>query len=93
MTEAEVLTPSVWIVWVVIGITAGFMTGRLLPERAPLWVTIVVGIAAACVGGWIFTRIFGCSDTDFYLSLVSSALLSGIALWITAVVGRLILRS
>lgn len=89
MTEAEVLTPSVWIVWVVIGITAGFMTGRLIPDGAPLWLTVVAGIAAACVGGWLFTRIFGCSDTDFYLSLVSSALLSGIVLWIVTVVARI----
>lgn len=86
--NAAALTPSVWIVWAIIGVIGGYMTGRLLPYGAPTWLTLIIGVAASCLGGWIFTRYFGDTDTDIYLSLVSSALLTAIAMWITYSVAR-----
>lgn len=82
------LSPSVWIVWIIIGIIGGYMTGQMLPSGAPTWLTLIVGIAAACTGGWLFTHFFGGDDTRIYLSLVISALFTAIAMWITHIIVR-----
>lgn len=87
MITSASLTPSVWIVWAIIGVIGGYMTGRLLPS-APTWLALLTGIAASCLGGWLFTRCFGSSDSDIYLSLIASALMTAIAMWILCAAAR-----
>lgn len=88
MIASASLPASAWIVWAVIGITGGYMTGRLVPGAAPAWLSLIAGVGAACFGGWLFTAIFGTADTDIYLSLISSALVTAIILWILSTVAK-----
>ena len=81
-------TPSVWIVWSVIGIIAGYMSWRLLEPVTTMLVDMPVGIVSALASGWAYTRVAGSDDTDIYVSLLVSAAVSGIVLWLLYLVRR-----
>lgn len=83
-----ILTPSVWIVWSVIGIIAGYMSWRLLEPVTTMLVDMPVGIVSALASGWAYTRVAGSDDTDIYVSLLVSAAVSGIVLWLLYLVRR-----
>lgn len=76
------LTPSAWIVWAIIGIIGGYSCGRLLTDGPSVLVNLIVGILGSTVGGWLFVRYFGDDDRSIYLSLITSALLCVILLWL-----------
>jgi|GEM_PF-610716 len=73
-----------WIVWTVIGIVGGYMAGRLLRPDLSTALYLVVGIVGAIAGGWCYTLIFGVTDEDIYISLLSSAVVCGIFLWVAS---------
>ena len=82
------LTPSAWIVWAIIGIIGGYSCGRLLTDGPSVLVNLFVGILGSTVGGWLFVRFFGDDDRSIYLSLITSALLCAILLWLLYMVFR-----
>lgn len=82
------LTPSAWIVWAIIGIIGGYSCGRLLTDGPSVLVNLIVGILGSTVGGWLFVRYFGDDDRSIYLSLITSALLCAILLWLLYMVFR-----
>jgi uncharacterized membrane protein YeaQ/YmgE (transglycosylase-associated protein family) len=51
---------------IILGIVAGFLGRLLMPGRDPMgfFATILLGLAGALVGWFIFTRLFGIGDTD-----------------------------
>lgn len=80
---------STWLVWGLIGIIGGYMSGRLLGSGgSSTVVNVLVGIAGAVLGGWLFVLLFGGSENDLYLSLVASVILCGVFLWLVNSVAR-----
>jgi uncharacterized membrane protein YeaQ/YmgE (transglycosylase-associated protein family) len=71
-----------WLAWIVFGLIAGIIAKFLMPGRDPagFFITILIGIVGALLGGWLATQ-FGFGDiTGFDLRS-----------FIIAVVGSLIL--
>ena len=72
-----------WIVWGVIGLIAGYMSGRLLSDRSiPTLAAVIVGIISSLAGGYIFIRIFGENDYGQTISLFGSLVVAALLLWI-----------
>lgn len=78
--ESLGITP--WIVWAVIGIIGGYMAARLLRPDLSAALFLIVGIAGSLLGGWGYTWIFGSTDEDIYISLLTSAVICGLFLWV-----------
>ncbi len=74
---------SLWIVWTIIGIIGGYMAGRLVSRIRSVTFAVCVGICGAILGGWLFILI-GDTMTMQALSLVASAVMCSIFLWILA---------
>ena len=74
-----VITASVIIVWLLIGLVIGGLARLLVPGRqhVGLILTILIGIVAALLGGIITTAIIGAGHTviTFLVALVAAALL------------------
>ena len=68
--------------WIVLGLVAGGLAKWIMPGKDPggIFVTMLIGIAGALVGGWIGSMVGFGSVTGFNLGSVA-----------TAVVGSLIL--
>ncbi len=52
----------------ILGILAGFIARAIMPGRDPMGflATIVLGIAGALVGWYVFTGLLGIGDTDMF---------------------------
>lgn len=83
------ITITTWIVWAIIGIIAGYMTGRLIGRARLTPLYVIIGIIGAILGGWAFVTLIGDSEDQQIISLLTSLLISGIFLWITtAITGK-----
>jgi uncharacterized membrane protein YeaQ/YmgE (transglycosylase-associated protein family) len=53
---------------IILGIVAGFVGRLLMPGRDPMgfFATILLGLAGALVGFFIFTALLGIGDTDMF---------------------------
>ena len=53
---------------IILGIVAGFIARALLPGRDPMGflATILLGLAGALVGWYLFTGLLGIGDTDMF---------------------------
>jgi uncharacterized membrane protein YeaQ/YmgE (transglycosylase-associated protein family) len=53
---------------IILGIVAGFLARLLMPGRDPMgfFATILLGLAGALVGYFLFTRLLGIGDTDMF---------------------------
>lgn len=72
-----------WIVWGVIGLVAGYMSGKLLSDRSiPTLAAVITGIIASLAGGYVFTKFFGENDYGQTISLFGSVAVAAILLWI-----------
>lgn len=73
------ITPSVIIVWLVIGLVIGALARLLVPGRQHIGIimTILIGIVAALVGGFVTAAIIGAGHTviTFIVALIAAALL------------------
>lgn len=77
-----VITFTIWLVWVIIGIIAGYMTGRLINQGTNTVLNVIVAIAGSLLGGWACIKFLGDSENMQILSLVTSLIVSGIFLWV-----------
>lgn len=82
------ISPSVWIVWIIIGLITGYMSFRLLIDGPPLLIGFAAALLGSVLGGWLFVHFVGGEDNDIYLSLLTSLALSGIMLWIAYILFR-----
>lgn len=78
------MAESLWVVWTIIGLIGGYMAGRLIPRIRSVAFSVCVGICGAILGGWLFILI-GDTMTMQVLSLVASAVMCGVFLWILSV--------
>ncbi len=53
---------------IILGIVAGFVARALMPGRDPMgfFTTILLGLAGALVGWYLFTGLLGIGDTDMF---------------------------
>ena len=53
---------------IILGIVAGFLARLLMPGRDPMgfFATVLLGLAGALVGWFIFTGLFGIGDDDMF---------------------------
>jgi len=76
--------------WILLGLVAGFIAGKLLNRRGELWaMDFVLGILGAVIGGWVFRAISTTGVTSFNLWSLLAALVGSLALLIA---GRTFLR-
>ena len=53
---------------IILGIVAGFIARALMPGKDPMgfFATILLGLAGALVGFFLFTSVLGIGDTDMF---------------------------
>jgi len=53
---------------IILGIVAGFLARALMPGRDPMgfFATVLLGLAGALVGYFLFTRVIGIGDNDMF---------------------------
>lgn len=53
---------------IILGIVAGFIARALMPGRDPMgfFATILLGLAGALIGWYLFTGLLGIGDTDMF---------------------------
>lgn len=70
--------------WIVLGLIAGAIAKLIMPGNDPggIFMTMLIGIVGALLGGFLASRIFGVSVNDSFFQLST---------WISAIVGSLIL--
>lgn len=53
---------------IILGIVAGFLARALMPGRDPMgfFATILLGLAGALIGWYLFTGLLGIGDTDMF---------------------------
>jgi uncharacterized membrane protein YeaQ/YmgE (transglycosylase-associated protein family) len=48
-----------WLLWIVIGIAAGFIAEKVMKGNHGLLTNLVVGLVGAVIGGFLFIRLLG----------------------------------
>ncbi len=48
-----------WLLWIVIGIAAGFIAEKVMRGNHGLITNLVVGLLGAVIGGFLFSRVLG----------------------------------
>lgn len=77
-----------WILWIIIGAIAGWLAGKLMRGGGfGLIVNILVGIAGALIGGWIF-GLLGISAGGIIGSFVTALVGAILLLWIISLFKR-----
>jgi uncharacterized membrane protein YeaQ/YmgE (transglycosylase-associated protein family) len=69
--------------WLVVGLLAGFIASRIFTKQVHaqgLLMDIVLGIAGACAGGWLFNKFGEPSKTEFngwsgFVAIIGAAIL------------------
>ncbi len=53
---------------IILGIVAGFIARAIMPGRDPMgfFATILLGLAGALIGWYLFTGLLGIGDTDMF---------------------------
>jgi uncharacterized membrane protein YeaQ/YmgE (transglycosylase-associated protein family) len=72
------------IAWIVLGIIAGAIAEHLVGRREShgLFITCLIGIAGALLGGWLATKLFHIHSVQGFFNLST---------WITAIAGSAVL--
>jgi uncharacterized membrane protein YeaQ/YmgE (transglycosylase-associated protein family) len=77
--------------WILFGLITGFVASRVVNRQGEGCIlNVVLGIAGACVGGFIFTRIGGLGVTGFNLYSMFVAIVGAIVVLVIyhAITGR-----
>lgn len=89
MNVLQEVGTSTILVWALIGLIGGYMTGRMRQRGSSyIVVCVIVGIIAAMIGGWIYVALFGVSEQNEYISLVTAVVMCCIGLWIYSLCTR-----
>jgi len=73
--------PGSWLAWIVIGLIAGAIAGRVVAGRGFGCVAdIVVGIAGAIIGGFLLGSLFGATGTVHFWGSIVVAFIGAVVL-------------
>lgn len=74
---------SIWLVWGLVGLIGGFMTGRFKGAGSVFTLlAVIIGIAGAVGAGALFAALAGVDDRMQYASLIASVAGAALLLWI-----------
>ena len=77
-----------WLWWIIIGAVAGWLAGTLIRGGGfGFIVNVLVGIAGAVIGGWVFGRL-GIAAGGIMGSLVTALVGAVLLLWIISLFRR-----
>ncbi len=77
-----------WIWWIIIGVVAGWLAGKLMRGGGfGFIVNLLVGIAGAVIGGWVF-GLLGIAAGGIIGSLVTALVGAILLLWIISLFKR-----
>ncbi len=75
-----------FILYVVIGILAGFLAGKLMRGGGFGWlINLVVGVVGGVLGGWVF-GLFGIHTSSIVGSLITSVIGACLLLWLLSLI-------
>lgn len=70
-----------WLAWIVLGLIAGFIAGKIVNKRGEgVFMDIVLGIVGAVLGGWLFNRFGMTGVTGFNLYSLFVAVIGAVIL-------------
>ena len=76
-----------FLVFLVIGVIAGALAGRVVSGHGyGVLGDMVIGIAGAFVGGWLFASILGVGGAGFFMSLFAAFVGAVLLLWVVRLV-------
>ncbi|AOS62602.1 GlsB/YeaQ/YmgE family stress response membrane protein [Actinoalloteichus hymeniacidonis] len=69
--------------WIVLGLLAGAIAKAIMPGKDPggIFMTLLLGVVGALLGGWIGSALFGTELRDFF----------SIQTWLIAIIGSIVL--
>ncbi len=73
---------TLWIVWAVIGVIGGYMGAKLLLPHRGILPPVFVSVIGSLLGGWLYVTLFGMTDQNGYVSLITSMILCALFLWV-----------
>ena len=69
------------IAWIIIGIIAGFLTGKLMKGSGfGVLMDMIVGLAGALIGGFIMSRVFGAASSGGFIYSIIVAVIGAVIL-------------
>jgi uncharacterized membrane protein YeaQ/YmgE (transglycosylase-associated protein family) len=76
-----VTDPGSWVAWIVVGLIAGAIAGRVVTGRGLGCVAdIVVGIVGALIGGWLLGTLFNFTGTVGFIGSIVVAFIGAAVL-------------
>jgi uncharacterized membrane protein YeaQ/YmgE (transglycosylase-associated protein family) len=74
--------------WIIIGIAAGFIAGKLMKGSGfGLIMNLVIGVVGGVLGGWIF-GLFGLGSDNIIGSLITAVVGAVVLLWIISFIKK-----
>lgn len=74
-----------FVAWIIVGLIAGWLAKRIMPGPEPggLWATLLIGVAGAVVGGWLFRAFGGSGATGVNIySIIVATVGAVVFLWL-----------
>src|ERR1019366_1507274 len=85
--EAQML--AVWIWWIIVGLIAGFLAGKVMKGGGfGVLMDIVIGIVGAMIGGWVFGQVGIFSGGGLIGSILVAFVGACILLWLVRLIKR-----
>ena len=70
-----------FIAWIVIGIVAGWLAGKITKTDRSIWGDLVLGLVGALVAGFIVEGSVG-NDAGFWTSLIAATIAAVVLVWL-----------
>lgn len=79
-----------FILWIIMGLIVGAITGFIMKSNYPWYVDLLLGVVGAAVGGWLSSLLFGVDlTTGFNLTSIITAIIGAV---IVVAIFRLVTR-
>jgi len=88
LARSTTLTRVGWIGYIIIGAIAGWIAKHLLHVKEGFFVTVLVGIAGALIGGFLLSFFLKTGEGGWWFTLFTAILGSVILLWLFRLVRR-----
>jgi len=88
LARSTTLTSVGWIGYIIIGAIAGWIAGKVMNFKEGFFVTVLVGIAGALIGGFLLSFFVNTASGGWWFTLLTAILGSIILLWVLRLVRR-----